>query len=517
MQLKRSMNSFTLLASAIAGIVGGGWLLGPLACARIAGPAASVAWLIGGILMMFVAACFVTLARNMPLTGGTVRYFQLTYGPFAGFSFSWIAWLAWVAVSPIETMALLQYSANYIPHIMTTGSNPLLTGYGVALAMGLMTIIYFINSHGTKTYNKINQVILAFKMLIPISTVVLLLSTHFHSSNFSAAGHFAPYGIKSIFAALPLAGVIYSFIGFNPAIQLAAETKNPRRAIPIAIFGALGITIVLYTLIQVAFIGALPSSSLQHGWKALTFTGDNGPFAGLLTGLGFAWFAKALYVDATVSPFGTAMVHAMATSRLTLAMSENDHFPNWINFIDKRNVPSRALLMNLLIGFCFFMPFPSWQHMVGFLVSCLVLGYVIGPMSLTVIHSTHSEKFGKHRPWFINSLSLIAFYVCNLLIYWSGWATVYKVAICFVIGYGVLAMKIFYSTNPGTQIRNLHIKRGSWVIAYIIGITGISCIGSFGGDKLLKFGPDFIAIAVFSLLIFLLAKYLAKSTLVPNN
>jgi amino acid transporter len=517
MQLKRSMNSFTLLASAIAGIVGGGWLLGPLACARIAGPAASITWLIGGILMMAVAACFVMLARALPLTGGTVRYFQLTYGHFAGFSFSWIAWLAWVAVSPIETMALLQYSANYIPHIMTTGSNPLLTGYGVMVAMALMTIIYLINSRGTKTYNKVNQFILAFKMLIPVATVAVLFSTHFHASNFVSSGSFMPYGVKSIFAALPLAGVIYSFIGFNPAIQLAAETKNPKRAVPIAIFGSLAITIVLYTLIQIAFIGALPSANLAHGWNALTFIGDNGPFAGLLTGLGFVWFVKALYIDATISPFGTAMVHAMATSRLTYAMGENNYFPKWVKHISKRNTPSRALIMNLLVGFCFFMPFPSWQHMVGFLVSCLVLGYVIGPMSLMIISKTHADKFPQHSACFINSLCFIAFYVCNLLIFWSGWATVYKVAICFAIGYGVIAIKIFFSPNPKQQIRALQIKRGSWVIIYIIGITCISALSSFGGDKLLKFGPDFIAVAAFTLAIFILAKQLAKNTAAPES
>ena len=83
-----------LLTAAIAGIVGSGWLLGPLSCVRIAGPASVISWVLGGLLMMIVASTFVILARSLQIAGGTVRFFQLSYGHFAGFSFSWIARLA---------------------------------------------------------------------------------------------------------------------------------------------------------------------------------------------------------------------------------------------------------------------------------------------------------------------------------------------------------------------------------------------------------------------------------------
>src|SRR3990167_1231024 len=131
MSLPKSVNTFTLLASAVAGIIGSGWLLSPLATAKIAGPAAVIVWIIGGILMMIVASTFVILTRTLPITGGTVRFFQLTHGHFAGFGFSWIAWLAWVAVAPIEALAILQYSANYIPSLMTHDASPVLTARGL--------------------------------------------------------------------------------------------------------------------------------------------------------------------------------------------------------------------------------------------------------------------------------------------------------------------------------------------------------------------------------------------------
>ncbi len=509
MKLSRSISTWTLLTSAVAGIVGSGWLLGPLACARIAGPAAVLTWIIGGVLMMIVAATFVLLVRAIPITGGTVRFFQLSYGHFAGFSFSWIAWLAWLAVSPIETMALIQYSSNYIPGLMTQGADTVLTPLGLVVAVGVMAFIVAINHYGMRVYAKLNLVILLFKLVVPVVTVGLLLSTQFHVENFGNAATFMPYGIHSVFAALPLAGVIYSFIGFNPAIQLAAETKNPKRAIPIAIFGALAICMVLYTGIQIAFIGALPTEFLSQGWQQLSFSGDNGPFVGLLVSLGFIWFIKALYIDAAVSPFGTAMVQSVATGRLTYAMGQNGYLPNSVMRTNQHHTPMRAMMVNLLIGVLFFLPFPSWQHMVGFLVSCLVLGYIVGPMSLAILSRSQPDKFTGLSPLAVQVLCVLAFSICNLMILWSGWNIVSKIVLLFIVGYVVLAIKVMLAKgNRAREFSSLDITRGSWVIAYLIGMSMISYCSSFGGINAIPFGIDFIAVAMFSVAIYGLARYL---------
>ena len=502
---------WTLLSSAIAGIVGSGWLLGPLACAKIAGPASIITWLLAGLLMMVVASTFVMLTRAIPIAGGTVRFFQISYGHFAGYSFAWIAWLAWVAVSPVETMALIQYSSNYIPELMTTGASPILTPVGMLLAMVCIAVITIINSYGVRAYGKINNIILAFKLMIPVITVVILFQHKFQIHNFTAVNGFMPHGIQSIFSALPLAGVIYSFIGFNPAIQLASESTKPRRDIPIAVFGSLIICTILYVLIQTAFIGALPSNSIKHGWSAIAYAGDNGPFVGLLTAFGFIWFVKVLYIDAAISPFGTAMVQAMATSRLTYAMSENRYFPKGFMQINQHGAPKRALLFNMMIGFIFFLPFPSWQHLVGFLVSCLVLGYVVGPMSLMILCQTHPERFGNLSKKLIHGLCITAFYICNLMIFWSGWHVIYKIMILFVIGYIVLAFNILFAKKQ-KRIGNLDVIRGSWVIIYMIGMTIISYLSSFGGKHIIPFGIDFAVIGIFSITIYFLATYLALRT-----
>ncbi len=502
MTLKRSMSKFALLATAIGGIVGSGWLFGPFYAAKVAGPASVLSWVIAGGLMLFIAATFVVLTRALPIVGGTVRFFQLSHGHFVGFTFSWIAWLAWISVTPIEVLALLQYASNYVPHLMkSVDGTKVLSAYGFGAAAILMAIMYTINAMSLRFFSKTNNYIVFFKLAIPIITIAILFASQFHLSNFTAHHGFAPMGIHSIFAALPAAGVVYSFIGFNPAIQLAAEVKNPTRSIPFAIIGSLLVCIVLYTIIQIAFIGALSTAPFKAGWQHLSFAGDNGPFAGMMMGLGIAWFVKVLYFDAVVSPFGTAMVQATATGRMTYAMSQNGYFPKFLTHINKHNTPAKAIAMNSLIGLVFFFPFPSWQKMVGFLVSCLVFGYVVGPMSLMML----KDKIDFISPRKTEVLCLISFIVCNLIIYWTGWAVIKKVAVAFIIGYAVLA--IYQMMGKKME---LNFKRGWWVIPYIVGLTIISYIGNFGGGiKILTFGWDFVVIAAFSAVIFYLVKIIA--------
>ena len=79
--------------------------------------------------------------------------------------------------------------------------------------------------------------------------------TAFHTGNFHAAGGFNPYGFHGIFSAISTGGVIFAYLGFEQAIQLGGESCNPRRNIPLAVIGAMVFGVVLYVLLQVAFLG----------------------------------------------------------------------------------------------------------------------------------------------------------------------------------------------------------------------------------------------------------------------
>lgn len=504
MQIQRSIGPVSLLFTAVGGIVGSGWLFGPFYTAQVSGPAAIISWIVGGILMMIIALTFAELATMLPITGSMVRFTEFSHGPLVGFTMAWISWLSAVIVAPIETLALLQYAENYFPGLIRkVGNAHLLTGMGTIIAGLIMLLMCFLNLIGTRILAKTNNIIVSWKLLIPIATVFIFLSTKFHIENFTQFGGFAPTGVKGILSALPTAGVIFSFIGYSTAILLAGEAKNPQKWIPFAVIGSLGICIILYTLIQIAFIGALSPEDLANGWQHLSFKGDSGPFAGIAVALGLAWFVNILYSDAIISPFGTGFIYTAATARINYAASKNGYFPEFFQRLNSKGMPHISILTNFLVGMIFFLPFPSWQSLVEFLVSAFVAAYAVGPIALIVLRYKEPEL---HRPFKLPAayaFCLLAFYCCNLIVLWTGWNTVWRMLIAIAVGYIYL---IFFKRSTSGKTMDLKWKQGYWIFPHFIGLGIISFLSSFGGGMdVIAFGWDFVVTALFTIVIFHLA------------
>jgi len=510
MSLRRTIGTWGLLFAALGGIVGSGWLFGPFYAAKFAGPAATLSWVIGGVLMMVIAMTFAELSSTFPVAGGTVRFLQLSHGPLVSYTMAWIGWISAAAVAPIETMALIQYASNYIPDLMTKMSGThILTMLGIAIACVLMLLMCFVNVMGAKFLSRANSTVVILKVLVPVLTLIILFSVDFHPSNFTAHG-FNPMGFKAILTALPTAGIIFSFIGYSPAIQLAGEAKTPQRSIPIAILGALALTIVLYVVLQISFIGAVSPHSFMSGWQHLSFSGDTGPFAAIAMAIGMGWLAIVLFADAAISPFGTALIYTAATARITYAMGENGYLPNPLMKLNRFGIPHRIIILNFLIGVVLLLPFPSWQRLVGFLVAALVFAYAVGPLALPVLRRTLPNQPRPFRVPAPKLMCILAFYICNLIIYWSKWVIVSKMIVAILIGYVVLI--IFKKTVHGKKL-DLQWDKAWWIFIYVACLGFISYIGAFGGKNYITFGWDFLVIAVVSWLVFELSQYLALRTL----
>ena len=502
MQFKRNIRFIGLMMTAIGGIVGSGWLFGPFYAAKSAGPASIFAWLLGGSLMIVIALTFAELATLIPVAGGTVRFAQFSHGRLVSFTIAWVTWLAAVIVAPIETMASLQYLANYFPRLAHSSAGIThLTPMGILIAALIMLFMCFFNKIGVRFFTKTNNAIVFWKLLIPFSAIFILLKGQFAWHNFTAYGGMVPYGLKGIVHSLPTAGIIFSFIGYSPAIQLAAEARNPNKAIPYAIMIAIGICIFLYMAIEFAFIGAVPSNSLLQGWNALHFAGDAGPVAGIVMALGLFWFVKLLYLDAVVSPIGTAYIYTASTSRINYAMSQNGYMPKMMERLNKKGVPFVAIITNFVVGLIFFLPFPGWQTMVSFLVSCFVVAYAVGPIAcLSLRYSLLKEKRPFRLP-FVHVTTLFAFYICNLIIYWTGWSTIWRMLLVVLLGY--IFLFIYQQIQKKNKRLSLDFSNAYWVFPYFTGLAIISFLGAFGGGKnIITFGWDFLILFVFSSVIF---------------
>jgi amino acid transporter len=130
-----------------------------------------------------------------------------------------------------------------------------------------------------------NNAITTWKVVIPVLTILVLFFTRFDTSNFTSHG-FAPFGLHGILNAVSDGGAVFALVGFEQAVQLGGESRNPQRDMPRAVIFSMLIGATIYILLQVVFIGALPQHALAHGWANISFTGIFGPFAGLAKGLG---------------------------------------------------------------------------------------------------------------------------------------------------------------------------------------------------------------------------------------
>ncbi len=508
MDFKRSIGPIGLLFAGISSVIGSGWLFGPLYAAQIAGPAAIISWMLGGILMIIIALTFAELGSTFPVAGGMIQFAQFSHGPLVSFMIGWMVWISSVAVAPVETIGLIQYAANYIPALVTNVQDThVLTHLGMLAAAGVMLLMCILNYYGAQFFSRSNSIITALKLIVPAATIILLMVIQFNSTNFHTAvgGGFAPFGWHGILAALPLGGVIYSFIGSNTVLQLAGETKNPQRSIPLALIGSMIFCTILYVLLQIAFVGAVTPDTFANGWDKLHYAGDSGPFVGIMSILGLGWFVMIVYADAIISPFGTGFVFTASTARVSYGLSEIGFFPASLKKLTTRGVPLRSIIINYGVGLLLFLPFPGWQKLVSFIISCFIVSYIIGPISLIALRKT---KPNEHRPFqlpYANILALLAFYICNLLIFWTGWHTVSRMMIALGIGF------LFFVIHCARQ-KNLWRKQWRtswWIFPYFLMLTLISYLGTFGeGKNLISFGMDFLVIGVLTIVVYYLALFL---------
>ncbi len=505
MSLSRRFTPMSLLMLSINGMVGSAWLFAPLYAAKIAGPSAIYAWLIGGIATMFVALTFAELSVLFPVAGGTAQIPHASHGALTSFTLSWVAWLSALTMAPIEVQAILQYASTYFHSLMVFQHGvPVLSAFGMLWATFLMLLFCIINSVSYQGLVGFNFILFWFKVLVIILAVGALMHAQFIPSNFAGltVDPLTPTGWHAILTAVATGGVAFAFTGFKHGVELAGETKRIAFAIPLAIVGSVIGCLLLYVGLQIAFIGALDPNLIANGWANLHFVGDAGPFAGLAAGLGIIWLMNLLYVDAAVSPGGAGLIYVTSTARILYAMSEIGYLPAFLKKVNKHHFPVAAIWVNFIIGMFLFLPLPGWQAMVSFLVSGMVISYSIGPIALLCMRLDRPREARGFRLPGAYIICPLAFYFCNLLSYWCGWDTIFKLAIAMIIG----AIFFLFALGRGRLNANqLGLKSGLWIIPYLCGLVLISYLGAFGGKNIIPFGWDFLVIAVFSAVILYLA------------
>ena len=484
-RLRRDLGFWSLTATSFGGIIGSGWLFGSLYGAQIAGPAALVSWLIAGLAVSLVALVLIELGASRPEAGGTVRWPLYANGRLVGTLVGWSALLT--LASDTEILAILQYAAHYWPWLYRGTS---LSVGGILIAAVLEAVLTALNWYGIRLFARINAAVTVIKFAVPSITVIALFASGFHTDHLTKVGGFAPHGWSAVLSAVASGGLIYSVNGFQAPVDLSGEARNPRRDVPRSILVAIGAAVLLYLLLQFAFLVAIPDSQLAHGWGGLNLTS---PFGQLALLLNLGWLASILYADAVISPAGSEFVGVAESGRTTYALSKSRLLPKSFLEIEARfGVPRRALLLNFVLGLLVLIPLHSWISLVSVIGDVFLLSYAISSVAAGTFRQAEATSLAGWIPG-IRWIAPASFLVSTEIIYWSGWHQI-KTALPLTLVGLVLFAVVRGKERPLTQ----ELRTGGWLVGYLVVLIGASYIGSsdFGGGNELRAPWDSILVAV---------------------
>ncbi|HTU84495.1 MAG TPA: APC family permease [Solirubrobacteraceae bacterium] len=493
--LDRGVGFLGLLWASETSIIGSGWLFGALTAATIAGPAAIIGWVLGSVIILILALVHAELGGLFPVSGGTSRFPHYAFGSFAGATFGWASYLQAASVAPIEVLAAVQYlstahwARNFFHASSSAGSaGGTLHGWGYLAAAVLLLLFVIINMWGIRYFARINNAITTWKVVIPVVTILIFLIGHFHGSNFgSAGGGFFPKtgAFKAILLTLP-AGIIFSLLGFEQAVQLGGESANPGRDLPRAVILSILIGAAVYLLIQIAFIGGLNPAVLHAngGWLGLatpkTAQGmqlSAGPFFTLASIAGISWLATVLRIDAVVSPGGTGLMYETASARLSFGLSKNGFVPTAFERVSASRVPVFGVIIATLVGVLFLLPFPSWAKLVGIVTSASVFMYAGAPVALGAMRKQKPDLPRTYRLPIAGFLAPLAFAGAGWVILFSGWQTYSTLVVALLLGYLLIWLSYAFHLNPNAP--RMDWEAGPWIIVWIVGMGVITYISPF--------------------------------------
>jgi amino acid transporter len=502
--IRRDVGAIALMFTGLGSIIGSGWLFGAWRAAQLAGPGAVYAWIIGAVVILFVAFTYAELGAMFPESGGAARYGHYSHGTLVGFVAGWAAWIAIVSVIPVEAEASVQYMSSWpwawahALYVHAANGQGELSHAGLWIAAVLVVIYFLVNFWSVKVFANTNSAITFFKLIVPAATAVALMCSSFHAENFHIGVHGGPHvgNLAAILTAVATSGIVFSYNGFQNPVNLAGEARNPGRSVPFAIFGSIALSTVVYLMLQVAFLGSVSPDHLGEGWAALEYSS---PFAQLALALNLNWLALLLYADAFVSPSGTGSTYTAATARMLYAMERNGTVPAVLGRVHpKYGIPRPAMWFNLLVSFIFLFFFRGWGKLAAVISVATIITYLVVPISVIVLRRTAPNL---HRPLRVPGLPVLAplaFVLATLMLFWARWPHTGQIMLLLILP---LPVYLYYQAKGNWRDFRRQLRASWWLLAYLIAITVLSWAGSkeFEGHDYIGYGWDQLSVAVTSL------------------
>src|SRR5215211_441249 len=351
-ELKRAVGPLSLTALGVGAIISTSIFVVVGEGLREAGPAVILSFVLAAVVCLFSALSYAELASSIPVSGSACTYAYASLGEVVAWAIGWDLILEYgVSVAAIA----VGWGANFNAFLETA--------FGVALPERFTTSL---------DEGGINIPAVVIVLLITL----LLMRGVKETANLNTVMVFIKLGVLAMFIGL-------AFTGFDAVATGSEEAKNPKRDLPIAIIGSLLVCTIIYVLVSVAAVGALPAAQLAESDAPLS--------EALEAGAGLGWAAALTAFGALVAITSVLLVILYGQTRIFFAMARDGLVPeSWASVDARTGTP-----VKLTLGFGIFAALVAAVLPLGAIVEMVNIGtlfaFIIVNIGVMVLRRTRPD------------------------------------------------------------------------------------------------------------------------------
>ena len=363
METKKKLSFWHIWALGVGAVVGDGIFLMVAQAGQAAGPAATVAYFLAGLLIMLICMSVCELAVGMPKAGSIYHWSRRVISP----AFGTLTGLCYVAMNAIFLGSVGIAAGQITNSFFQIGSNEQLSA--TIWTLIILTVVLGIALLGGEITGRAQLILVAALVGIMLVFIVLgLFSGRIDAANLTP---FAPHGATGICAAMGMG--VYAYLGPLSLLTAGDEVKDIR-SFPKAMFWAFATFILIYTLAIFVLVGLVDSRQYSTMESPFTTAATYvfGDFAGLVINIA-AWIAAVTCLIGEI----------FSVSRLTHGMAVEKALPPVLAKVDKKGNPYVGVIFGYIVAVIIVL-IGSFEALENFYLTIATLGSVAGTLNMTI-------------------------------------------------------------------------------------------------------------------------------------
>jgi len=318
-------------------------------------------WAVGGGLALCGALVYGELGAALPRSGGEYHLISELYHPSLGVIVGWITTtLGFAGPIALSAIAFGDYTTAVFSNLSSTH-----------LAAGLVLVCSAVHATSIRWGSRFQNLFTGLKVLLILVFIGAALRAEPSHTISLLPG---PDGLQDLVSpgfAVSLVFVSYAYAGWNGAIYIVGEIRNPQRTMPRALLLGTGLVTVLYLLLNLVFLYTVPAAEMA-GQVEIGYLSGRVIF-GEVGGQVMSLFIALLQVSSV-----SAMVYL--GPRVTQAMGEDLPELRWLATTSDRGTPVVSILFQaaLALGFLYTSTFEQVLIYTGFTLTLSMILTVAG-------------------------------------------------------------------------------------------------------------------------------------------